>query len=334
MKHKIKVAAILLSLIVIAFFLITVINQMTIFAGFVSNYSPGLGQVLLSFFAVLLLILLLLPVYFYIRLPERLSYPDPDKPDDVAAYREKLVNNLNRNRFIRQAGLNVEAGNLDEAMDILDREAHREVKQAASVIFVSTAVSQSGKLDAFIVFTLLAKMVWRIAHIYNQRPSYASLFSLYANVAGTTLIAGSVDEIDISEQLEPVLGELIGASVFGAIPGLSQISAFTFSCLMEGSINSFLALRMGEVTIGYSRSITKPDRRELRKSASRSAVVRLKKIIGEFGWQVISSIKKAGQKSTRNYIDEKKKWFRWPSKDEGADMSAEEYLGIDEEKRE
>lgn len=334
MKRKIKIAAILFSSIVIVFFLVTVVNQMTIFAGFVSNYSPGLGQAVLGLFAVLLLTLLLLPVYFFIRLPARLSYPDPDKPDDVAVYRKKLAENLSKNRFIRQAGMEVHEGKLDEAMDILDREAHKEVKQSASVIFVSTAVSQSGKLDAFIVFTLLAKMVWRIAHIYNQRPSYTSLFSLYANVAGTTLIAGSVDEIDISEQLEPVLGELIGSSVFGAIPGLSQISAFTFSCLMEGSINSFLALRMGEVTVGYCRSISKPDRKELRKSASRSAVIRLKKIINEFSWQVISSIRKAGHKSTMKYIEEKKKWFRWQTKKEGTDMTAEDYLGIEDEEKE
>lgn len=104
-----------------------------------------------------------------------------------------------------KSGITVHDDNLDEAMNVLDEAAHREVKKTASVVFVSTAVSQSGKLDGFIVFSLLVKMVWRIAHIYNQRPSYTSLFSLYANVAGTTLIAGSVDEIDISEQLEPVL---------------------------------------------------------------------------------------------------------------------------------
>lgn len=309
---------------------------MSLFVDFVSNYSAVLGQVIFLLFSVLLLLLVILPVWFFIRLPARLAYPDPSAPEDVATYKKKLAENLNKNRFVKKSGITVHDGNLDEAMNALDEAAHNEVKQTASVVFVSTAVSQSGKLDVFIVFSLLIKMVWRIAHIYNQRPSYSSLFSLYANVAGTTLIAGSVEEIDISEQLEPVLGELIGASVFGAIPGLSQISAFTFSCLMEGSINSFLALRMGEVTIGYCQSVTKPDRKELRKSASRAAALRLRRIISEFSWQVISSIKKAGQTSTKNYINDKKRWFRWGTKEEETEITAEEYLGIekDENKKE
>lgn len=335
MKKKYKWAIVVLSSIVILFFFITVVNQMMLFVNFISNYSALLGQAVFVLFSLLLLTLICLPAWFFIRLPARLSFPDPSRPDDVAAYKKKLAENLNKNRHVIKSGVTVDETNLDEAMKVLDDAAHNEVKETASVVFVSTAVSQSGKLDAFIVFTLLVKMVWRIAHIYNQRPSYTSLFSLYANVAGTTLIAGSVDEIDISEQLEPVLGELIGASVFGAIPGLSQISAFTFSCLMEGSINSFLALRMGEVTIGYCQSVSKPGRKELRKSASRSAALRLRRIISEFSWQVITSIKKAGQASTKKYVNDKTRWFRWGKKEDETDIdiTAEEYLGIEEDEK-
>jgi|SRR5690625_2206656 len=333
MKRRVKLAALAISSIVIIVFLITVINQMTLFVDFVSSYHSWLGQAVFVLFSLMLLTLLILPLYFLLRLPARIPFPDPDSPDDVAEYRKNLVKSLNRNRHIQKSGLEVDDRNLDEAIGILDEIAHKEIKQSASVVFISTAVSQSGKLDAFIVFTLLAKMVWRLAHIYNQRPSYTSLISLYAYVAGTTLIAGSVDEIDISEQLEPVLGELIGASVFGSIPGLSQISAFTFSCLMEGSVNAFLALRMGEVTIGYCRSMARPDKKALRRHASRAAAVRLRKIINELSWQVITSIKNAGQKSTSNYINEKKRRFGWSRKEE-EDMKADDYLGIhaDEDK--
>jgi len=338
MKQKYKWAIIVLSSIVILFFFITVVNQMMLFVTFISNYSAILGQAVFVIFSILLLALICLPAWFLIRLPARLPFPGPDRPDDVAAYKKKLAQNLNKNRYVVKSGITVDVANLEEAMKVLDDAAHNEVKETASVVFVSTAVSQSGKLDAFIVFTLLVKMVWRIAHIYNQRPSYTSLFSLYANVAGTTLIAGSVDEIDISEQLEPVLGELIGASVFGAIPGLSQISAFTFSCLMEGSINAFLALRMGEVTIGYCKSTATPDRKQLRKSASKSAALRLRRIISEFSWQVIASIKKAGKDSTRNYVNDKKRWFGWGKPNEAADidtdLTAEDYLGIKDEGKE
>lgn len=329
MKNKLKILTITISSAVILLFLITAVNQIAGFSNFISGYNDTAGQVTGVILSLLLLALFLMPAWFYLRMPARLNYPESGSRAEIDLFKKRLAEDLNRNTYIRANDLTVSPDNLDEAMEILDAEAHRELKESASVIFVSTAVSQSGKLDAFIVGTLLIKMVWRIAHIYNQRPSYSSLFSLYANVAATTLIAGSVEEIDISEQLEPVLGELIGASAFGAIPGLSQISAFTFACLMEGSINAFLALRMGEITIGYSRSITKPDRKQLRKSASGKAVGRLRKIINEFGSEVVKAVTSAAKNKTRGALSIKNWWGRTEeTKKPGPDLSADEYLGL------
>lgn len=331
MKRKLKVLTLFVASLVILLFVITMINQIAIFSGYVGGFNEAAGQATRIVLSVLLLLVLVLPLWFYLRLPAQLSWPADGNPQAEKEYRKKLAEQLNRNRYVRAENLTVDETNIDDALNILDAEAHKELKQSASVIFVSTAVSQSGKLDAFIVFALLVKMVWRIAHIYNQRPSYSGLVSLYANVTGTTLIAGSVDEIDISEQLEPVLGELIGASAFGAIPGLSQISAFTFSCLMEGSVNAFLALRMGEITIGYSRSTAKPDRKTLRKSASRKAVGRLRVIIREFGSEVVVSIKNVGVSRSKKMLDWKG-WFGKSEKRGPENLSAEEYLGIDADK--
>src|SRR5690625_4998879 len=126
MKRRVKLATIAVSSIVIIVFLVTVINQMTLFVDFVSSYSSWLGQAVFVLFSLMLLTLLVLPLYFLLRLPSRLPFPDPDSPDDVAEYRKNLVKSLNKNRHIQKSGLAVDERNLDEALDILDDLAHKQ----------------------------------------------------------------------------------------------------------------------------------------------------------------------------------------------------------------
>jgi len=312
MKTSFKYLLTALSVVLILFFLITLVNQLFGLVDIVARYSETASQFVFVVLSVLLLALILAPVYFIIRLPARLEYPESGNKDEIAAYKKKLSLSLNKNKHIKKAGLVVDEQNLDEALKLLEKEARKEVNQISTLVFVSTAISQSGKLDSFVVLAFLVKMVWRVAHIYNQRPAITNLVRLYANVAGTTLIAANIDEIDISEQMEPVIAELVGSTALSAVPGFSQITAFGFSCVMEGSVNAFLALRMGEVAIGYSGSITEPERRAIRKSATLKALTSLRTIV-----------KDNGKKVLRALFDASKKRFIWSGKKDPAAVPAE-----------
>lgn len=296
MQRKIKYLIISVSSFVILFFLITLVNQLFGLVDIISRYSPAAGQLSFILISILLIVIIAAPLYYIIRLPARLQYPANDDSESLALYRKKLCQNLNRNKHIKTHNMIVTDTNLNEAIQILNDEARKEVNRVSAIVFISTAISQSGKLDSFVVLTLLIKMVWKVAHIYNQRPALTDLMSLYANVAGTTLIAGSISEIDLSEQMEPVIAELFGSTVLGAMPGLSQITEFGFKCVMEGSVNAFLALRMGEVSIAYSSSISKPDRRLIRKSATLKAVDSLRVIVSENGREVVKALTSAIKK--------------------------------------
>jgi len=316
MKSSFKLLLTTLSAIIILFFLITLVNQLFGLVDIVARYNEGLSQFVFVIFSLLLLGLLIAPVYFIIRLPAKLEYPASNDENEIALYKKKLAGNLNKNKHIKNAGFEVDEHNLDEALLILEKEARKEVNRASAIVFVSTAISQSGKLDSFVVLALLVKMVWKVAHIYNQRPAISNLVRLYANVAGTTLIAANLDEIDMSEQMEPVIAELVGSTALGVVPGFSQITAFGFSCVMEGSVNAFLALRMGEVAIGYSGSITKPERGVVRKSASLKALKSLRTIVKENGKEVLKALFNAS-----------KKRFAWTGKAGTINVPAEGTMG-------
>ncbi|MCH8558632.1 MAG: YcjF family protein [Balneolia bacterium] len=312
MKKSLKLVLTVLSAVVILFFMITLVNQLFGIVDIVARYNETASQAVFVVFSILLLGLLIAPLYYIIRLPARLDYPTDGDVREIDRYKKKLAARLNKNKYIKAAEFQVDENNLEEAFLILEKEARKEVNRGAAIVFVSTAISQSGKLDSFVVLALLIKMVWRVAHIYNQRPAISNLVRLYANVAGTTLIAANLEEIDMSEQMEPVIAEMIGSTALGVVPGFSQITTFGFSCVMEGSVNAFLALRMGEVAIGYSGSITKPERSLIRKSASIKALGSLRTIVSDNGKEVLKALFNAS-----------KKRFTWSGKPKPADADGE-----------
>ena len=82
----------------------------------------------------------------------------------------------------------------------------------ATTVFLTTAVSQSGRLDALLVLAAQSRMVWRVAHLYYQRPSVRELIHLYANVAATSFVAGELDDLELHQMIQPVVAGTVGAS--------------------------------------------------------------------------------------------------------------------------
>lgn len=100
------------------------------------------------------------------------------------------------------------------ALQILDKQADDAVVSAASAVFLSTAVLQSGRLDALVVLAAQTRIIWQVAHIYYQRPSLRDFTQLYANVASTVFIAAGVEDVDV----DVLVGTVFGSTI-AAIPG-------------------------------------------------------------------------------------------------------------------
>ena len=152
-----------------------------------------------------------------VRLPRPLVPPASREGPEFAAHLDLLRGRLRVNPHHKLTDLEGE-GAVERAIERLDEEAVRIARTTASQVFVSTAVSQSGRLDTFLVLSMQTRMVWKIARLYNQRPSLREMVHLYANVAGTAFVAGEIQDVDLSEQIEPVFSAVIG-SLGGAVPG-------------------------------------------------------------------------------------------------------------------
>lgn len=292
LKH-LKPILVTFAVLLLVWFVVIIINQTAQVVEFAERIDPLFGSIVLYGLLVIYVVLAVIPFYLFLRLPKPLTMPDSENSDGYNTYIQRLTARLKRNKYIKESSYQLNSKEeLLNAINYLGSKADEDIQNTAKVVFVSTAVSQSGKLDGFIVLIMLTKMIWRVAHIYNQRPVLREIIQLYANVAGTSLVAMELEEIDIGEQIEPILENVIGASLAGAIPGLQQISSFIFGCIMEGSINAYLTLRVGSITKRYCGSLVKPERKTLRRLASVEAAGQLGKIIKGSGSEVVDKIKK------------------------------------------
>jgi len=269
MIRTIRNIAMAASAVILFFFALFVVNQTAQVVDLASRVSPAFGTAVLWFLLGLYAAALIATVVFFLRLPKPIAPPESEAEPGFSRYLEALRKRMAANPRLAGHDLSDRAG-IERALEHLGRECDVIIRDSASAVFVSTAVSQSGRLDTLFVLTAHLRMVWRIAGIHAQRPSLRDLVNLYANVAATAFVAGELDEADISEQIEPILSSALGA-VSLSVPGVQAAASIIVTSILTGAANAFLTLRVGIIARNYCGSLVVADRRALRRSATAEA---------------------------------------------------------------
>ncbi len=238
----------------------------------------------------------------YARLPAALIPPAETSGPKHEAYLQALRARLATNPRTRGLPL-VTLAEIEGAVGQLSNEADKVVRRTASTVFLSTALMQNGRLDGLVVLFTQIQMVNRVARVYVQRPSPRELIRLYANVAGTALIAGGLESLDLGEMIAPLATSVVPA-IKGGIPGLSGISALLVRCISNGAANAFLTLRVGEVARRYCALTSRCSRDAIRKSATAAAVHHLGRIVRENGALVVRKIWEAARDSGVSRVED------------------------------
>lgn len=215
--------------------------------------APGWGW--LAFVSLLALetgAVLWLGLAWFSRAPRLVLRDDPTEADRQAFARE-LERRLKKNPHVRAAGLRATDEHfLEKALDVLDARAGEEIRNSAKRVFLGTALSQNGRLDALIVFVSLARMVWRVSGIYNQRPTPAELWSVYSTVSSATFISFSIEVLDIPRTITESMNELLPAvtpaMAASSVPLMGPMMQQCTSAVIDGAANCLLAIRAGVVT--------------------------------------------------------------------------------------
>lgn len=215
--------------------------------------APGWGW--LAFVSLLALetgAVLWLGLAWFSRAPRLVLRDDPTEAERQAFARE-LERRLKKNPHVRAAGLRATDEHfLEKALDVLDARAGEEIRNSAKRVFLGTALSQNGRLDALIVFVSLARMVWRVSGIYNQRPTPAELWSVYSTVSSATFISFSIEVLDIPRTITESMNELLPAvtpvMAASSVPLMGPMMQQCTSAVIDGAANCLLAIRAGVVT--------------------------------------------------------------------------------------
>lgn len=285
-----------LSVLLIIGFLLFVINQISGVYLLVRSSSELYANILLAFLSIVAIGLFAWPVILYLKLPSPLKLPKNEK--ELAKYQKNLLKRLKGNKHLKSAGLVPnEVEMLPQSIEYLNKEASKVIRDTANIIFLTTSVSQNGKLDAFTVLVTQSRMVWRIAHLYYQRPTLREMVYLYANVGASTLLASEIEDLDISTQIEPVLQSFFRNSAGKSIPLIGPTANIILDSLMEGSTNAFLTLRIGNIASKYCGTYEVTTKEQIKKFAFNQSVGQLKEIVLKSSARIFTGLLKATKKA-------------------------------------
>ncbi|MEQ8546531.1 MAG: DUF697 domain-containing protein [Cyclobacteriaceae bacterium] len=237
------------------------------------------------------------------KLPGPLTLPKTI--DEEPAYQKRLLSRLKRNKvLLDKNAVPKDIASLPLAIETLKTEANKVIFSTSNAVFLTTSVSQNGKLDALTILATQSTMIWKIAHIYYQRPSLRQLTYLYANVGAASFLAAELEEIYITQQLEPVIKSFFKNAAGKSIPVIGPTAHMIMDSLLQGATNSFLTLRVGNIACSYCASPTFLSRKQLKSKAMKDAARQLKQVISDSSGQIVGSIisatKKAGVDTLKN----------------------------------
>ncbi len=244
-------------------FVVFVVTQTSRLVELAGALNPTLGSItlwtLLAFYATLLAAILVQ----VLRLPPPLKPPASADSPEFEAHLANLRRRLEGNPHLD--GPLETREDVERALVALGKRADELNRASARQVFYLTSLSQNGAIDAIVVFALLVRLVWRIGHVYYQRPTLRDLGYLYSNVAATAFVAAGVEDLDVAE-LAPTLASTSGGTLEG-IPFLAGTSRVVANSLLSGTSNCYLFLRAGILTRDYCGMLVLEERRTLRKSA-------------------------------------------------------------------
>ena len=292
------------------------VNETASLYALTRDIHPYLGYFTLGLLILAFGMIIFVPLYVFFSIRKRPEMPDSVDSPDYVAYLHKLKLSLQENKYLKQETFVFDEqkeirSEVERALAILEKRANELVKKNASSVFITTAVSQNGSLDGIFVLSSMSKMVWEIAHIYDQRPSLREIVYLYGNIGATVLMARGIEDMDLlDDQLEPVIASILGGGLGSLIPGAVYITNLMVNSISEGSVNALLSLRVGAMTKRYCSSTTVVDKKLLRRSASYEAVSLLGGIIKDNTGAIICSFASAAKGVSKKIL-----WSKFSKED-------------------
>lgn len=265
MRNLVRKALVMSGVLFSGLFVIFVFNQTVQFVAAAERVSPVLGTVVLWTLLALYACGVVMLFWNFMLLPKPLRAPAKEDGPQFEAFLHRLRARLRGNDVLRGQPLDTR-DDVDAALDLLGERSDEMTRTAALQAFFVTALSQNGNLDALAVITIHARLVYDIARLYWQRPTFRDLLFLYGNVAAAAIVARQLDDWDMTEYVTPIINASMG-SVVSAVPGATAAGNALVHAVLTGSANAYMTLRVGIIVKQYCGAVTMPERPDVRQTA-------------------------------------------------------------------
>lgn len=297
MRKRLAAIFVPTAILTIVGFAVILVNQSFQLVQLADRLHPVAGVVVFWSIIAIFAVCVAVPLFTLVTLPAPLVPPEEAEGPEHERHITQLKKRLAKNPHVE--GAPAEIVEVEAALRQLDLVADLRTKSAASRVFMTTAISQNGSLDALLVLAAQSKLVLEIARIYYQRPTVRDMIYLYSNVAATAFIAAEIEDIDLSEQVQPIMAAVLGSSV-AAVPGMSAAAGLFVNSVTTGAGNAYLTLRVGIITRHYCRSVVKPERKSIRHSAAMQAA----RLLGGIAREGAASVAAAIWAKPRKYFSD------------------------------
>lgn len=177
-----------------------------------------------------------------------------DLADKILDMKFKTEDNYFNDELIKELAYAKESKNDKKLKEALTNIYKTDIKKAtrklirehAIKVGLSTALSQSEKVDTLFVVAYNLSLIKDIVFLYGYRPSDAKLSKIYATVIADALVAygigGSVSSLSV------------GSKVAEKIPYVGGVIGTIVDSLAQGIVNSTLTVMIGIQTIKYLKN--------------------------------------------------------------------------------
>lgn len=152
-------------------------------------------------------------------------------------------------------------------------ELNKIILHDAKIVMISTALSQSARMDMISAFTVNLKMIKELVVKCGFRPSMKNLSKLTVNVFGTALIAEGLENLSLDDILPQN-----ATNMLANVPFVKPL----MESVIQGIANSLMTIRIGIITRKYlftdGAVVTKE---EIRRQALKESMKMIPLVIAE-----------------------------------------------------
>ncbi len=251
---------ILVTFLILLSVIVFMVNHIVALAHLLTNINPLLGTISLWLLLGLMCLCTFYLIAAYFLRHKSLVLPANPTLEQEQLYLANLIKRLDSNKELVNRGVRVHTSDdIARVITLLDCLADDEIRQVARRVFVSTSISQNGRLDSIIVFYQIARLIWKISTIYDQRPNPYELWKIYCNILTTSMISYGIEQVDLTDQIGSIISPLFANSILDHVPVVKTFTKVFTHAILSGSANAGLVCRVGIVSRNYMGLKTQVD---------------------------------------------------------------------------